>query len=277
MPKIAVTQIDCAVGDVEANVSKACEMAGEAARQGAELVLFPEVFTTGFALSEMPHLAEPIPGPTVHRFQQAAAHQGIAIVAGMAEVEPETGRMYNAAVVVNADGELVARYRKVYLYLGERELLTPGDEACLVDLGCAKVGVTICYDYIFPHYVHGLVERGAELLLHATAWVMTDDCERWKYPADAYRSQCVTRALENSVYFASSNHCGTCDPDGYLRGVGQSAVVAPWGEILAEIPSGEGVAVAEVDFSLSPEWRKTAAPYLADWDREVQWPGEAGN
>jgi predicted amidohydrolase len=273
VPKLAVTQISCAVGDVEANVSKACELIGEAASQGAELVLLPEMFSTGFALEEIDALAEPVPGPTTDRLGAAAAHRGLYVVAGMAEKDPKTDKTYNAAVVLGLDGELIARYRKVYLYLGEREVLSRGHEACLVDLALGRAGVLICYDYIFPQYVHGLVEHGAELLLHPTAWVTTDDCERWNYSPMAYRAQCMTRALENSVFLASANHCGSCDPSGYLRGVGQSAIIAPWGEILAEVASGEGVAVADVDFSRSPEWREAAAPYLADWNREIRWPG----
>ena len=272
MPRLAVTQISCAVGDIPANVSKACDMIADAAGLGADLVLFPEMFTTGFPLEDLPRLSEPIPGPTTQRLGAAAAQHGVFVVAGMAEKDPRTGRLHNASVVLGPAGDLLARYRKVYLYLGERDVLTRGDEACLVDLGFATAGMTICYDYIFAHYVHGLVERGAELLLHPTAWVTTDDCERWNYSPFAFRAQGLTRALENSVYLASSNHCGVCDPSGYLRGVGQSAIIAPWGEILAEIPSGEGVAVAEVDFALTPKWREAAAPYLADWDREVKWP-----
>lgn len=272
MPKIAITQIACAVGDVEKNVARACDMVAEAAGQGADLVLFPEMFTTGFPLEDLPRLSEPIPGPTTQRLSGVAAQHGVFVVAGMAEKDARTGKLHNAAVVLSPGGDLLARYRKVYLYLGEREVLTRGDEACLVDLGFVTAGVAICYDYIFAHYVHGLVARGAELLLHPTAWVTTEDCERWRYSPTAYRAQGMTRALENSVYFASSNLWGPCDPAGYLRGIGQSAVIAPWGEVLAEIPSGEGVAVAEVDFSLAPKWREAAAPYLADWDREVRWP-----
>ncbi len=274
MPKLAVTQIACVVGDVDANVSKVTELIGEAATQGAELVLLPEMFSTGFALDEIERLAEPIPGTTTDRLGAAAADNGLLVVAGMAELDPKTRKTYNAAVVLGTDGELIARYRKVYLYVGEREVLSHGQDACLVDLAFGRAGVLICYDYIFPHYVHGLVERGAELLLHPTAWVTTDDCERWNYSPLAYRAQCMTRALENSVFLASANHCGSCDPAGYLKGVGQSAIIAPWGEILAEVASGEGVAVAEVDFSLSPQWREMAAPYLADWNREVRWPGQ---
>jgi predicted amidohydrolase len=271
MPKIAITQIDCAVGNVDANVSKACDMITEAASQGADLVLLPEMFTTGFVMAEQPDLAETIPGPTTDRFSKAAADGNTFVVAGMAERDAETGDLHNSAVVIDRKGELLATYRKIYLYLGERDVMVPGSEACLIDLGFAKAGVTICYDYIFAHYVHGLVERGAEMLLHPTAWVTTDDCEAWHYNPMAYRAQCMTRALENSVFFASANQCGVCDANGYLRGLGQSAVIAPWGEILAEIPEGEGVAVAEVDFAKTEGWRKTAAPYLADWDREIRW------
>jgi predicted amidohydrolase len=272
MPRIAVTQIACAVGDVDANVSRACGMIAQAADRGANLVLFPEMFTTGFALEDLGRLAETIPGPTTRRLADAASRHGVFVVAGMAEVDAKTRRFHNASVVLSPSGDLLARYRKVYLYLGERDVMAPGEEACLVDLGFAKAGLTICYDYIFAHYVHGLVARGAELLLHPTAWVSTDDCERWGYPPDAYRAQGMTRALENSVYFASSNLWGPCDPSGSLRAVGRSAVIAPWGEILAEVPAGEGVAVADVDFTLSPKWRAAAAPYLADWEREIRWP-----
>lgn len=271
MPKLAITQIQCAVGEVATNLAKGCDLIAEAARQGAALVLLPELFTTGFPLDRLTDLAEPIPGPTTDQLGEAAAAGGLFVVAGMAEREEATGCCYNAGVVLGPQGNLVAHYRKVYLYLGEREVLTPGRRACLVDLGFAKAGVLICYDYIFPHYVHGLVERGAELLLHPTAWVTTADCERWHYSPLAYRAQGLTRALENSVFFLSSNHWGSCDPAGYLRGIGQSAIIAPWGEILAEIPTGEGVAVAEVNFSDAPTWRAIAAPYLADWDRPVEW------
>lgn len=274
MPRIAITQLKCAVGDVNANVSKAEELIAKAASQKADLVLLPEMFTTGFVGDAIGDFAEPIPGPSTERFSAAAKRYGIHVVAGMAEVEGDA--FYNAAVILGPDGGLMHRYRKVYLYLGERDGVTPGCEAGLVDFPFGRAGVSICYDYIFPHYIHGLVERGAEILLHSTAWVTSADCERWKYPApEAYRAQCLTRALENSVYFASSNLIGDCDPEGYIQGVGRSSVIAPWGEILTEVEGEEGVGVADVDFSLSPKWRETAAPYIKDWHREIEWPDVA--
>ena len=275
MPKIAVTQLECVVGDVDANVSKAEELIAEAALQGGDLVLLPEMFTTGFPGDALRELCEPIPGPTSERFSAAASAHGTHVVAGMAEVDPATDNLHNAAVVIGPDGRLIRRYRKVYLYMRERQPMTPGTEACLVDFPFGRAGVAICYDYIFAHYIHGLVERGAELLLHPTAWVTTDMCEQWNYSPQAYRAQCMTRALENSVYFASSNLIGPCDSEGHVRAIGQSSVIAPWGEILAEVPTREGVAIAEVDFALAPRWRKDAAPYIEDWHRAVEWPDPA--
>ena len=274
MPRIAVTQMRCVVGDVDANVTRAEELIAEAASQDADLVLLPEMFTTGFLGDAFRDVAEPIPGPTTERFSAAAIAHDIHVVAGMGEVDPQTDALHNSAVVIGPDGSLMRRYRKVYLYLGERDSVTPGDEACLVDFPFGRAGVSICYDYIFAHYIHGLVERGAELLLHSTAWVTTDDCDDWNYSPQAYRAQCMTRALENSVYFASSNLIGVCDSGGYLRAVGQSSVIAPWGEILAELGDAEteGVATADVDFSRTLGWRKAGAPYREDWNRAVRWP-----
>jgi predicted amidohydrolase len=74
----------------------------------------------------------------------------------------------------------------------------------------------------------------------------------------------MARALENTVFFMSANHFGNYDAAGALRAVGQSAVIAPWGEVLAEVREGAGLAVAEVDFSKAAQWREAAAPYLAD-------------
>jgi predicted amidohydrolase len=136
----------------------------------------------------------------------------------------------------------------------------------VMDFGFATAGITICYDYIFPEYLRDLAVRGARLIVHPTAWVDTQSCRDWHYPAaEAYRAQCQVRALENGVFFMSANHCGPYDEDGNLQGVGRSAIIAPWGEVLAEVGEGPGVAVAEAEFSKIEEWACTAAPYLSDF------------
>jgi len=272
MPRLAVAQTVCRVGDVAANLANAAALMAEAKRQRADLVCFPELFTTGSVPERAAELAEPIPGPTTETLGRLARDCGAYVVAGLLERDDEAGRFYNASVLVSPSGELAARYRKVYLYLGERDVLTAGDVPCVCDVGFCKLALTICYDYVFPAYVQHLVDQGAELLVHSTAWLTTDACEQWRYSPLAYRAMGLTRALENTVFFISANHYGDYDAEGALRAVGQSAVIAPWGEVLAEVSQGQGLAVAEVDFTRAPQWRAAVAPYLAD-RRAVAWRG----
>jgi predicted amidohydrolase len=262
--RLAVGQYQCAVGDKETNLAAIERLTREAAGQRAQLLCFPEMGTTGFAGAELHRLAEPVPGPTVQRLGELAREHRLFLIAGMPEVDPATGKLYNSCVLLDAEGSLAARYRKRCLYLNEKQLFEPGDQTVLVDADFARLGLTICYDYVFAQYLRQLVDAGAELICHPTAWVTTDVCEQWHYNPMSYRAMGMTRALENSVYYFSANLWGPCDRDGYLRAIGQSAIIAPWGEVLAEVPSGEGVAVATVDFDAPEGWRQAAAPYLQD-------------
>jgi len=264
MTKLAVCQTLCKPGDVPANVAQGLDLIAAAGARGAELIVLPECHTTGLT-ANLRDLAETVPGPTTEVYGVAAREAGAWVVAGI--VEREDGQLYNTAIVLAPTGSLVAKYRKCYLYVGEREGgFCPGDTACVLDVGFVTAGVAICYDYVFAEYLRDLVVRGARLLVHPTAWVDTASCRQWRYPAaEAYRAQCLVRALENGVFFASANHCGPYDEDGHLQAVGRSAIIAPWGEVLAEVAEGPGVAVAEADFSRIEPWAQTAAPYLHDF------------
>ena len=272
MPRLAVAQTVCKVGDVAQNLANAAGLVAQAKDQRADLVCFPELFTTGSVPERAAELAETIPGPTTETLGRLAKDSGAFLVAGLLEKDPEAGKFHNASVLISPAGELTAKYRKVYLYLGERDVLAPGREPCVCDVGFCKLALTICYDYVFPQYVQHLVDQGAELLVHSTAWLTTDACEQWRCHPLSYRAMGMTRALENTVFFMSANHFGDYDADGALRAIGQSAVIAPWGEILAEVQEGQGLAVADVDFAKAPQWREAAAPYPAD-RRAVSWRG----
>jgi omega-amidase len=263
MTKLAAVQIGLKPGEVAANVGQALELLAEAAAQGAALAVLPECFSTGLVYGQMEKLAEPVPGPTADALCRAAAEHGLWISAGLVQQGPE--KPFNAAVVINPAGEVVHCYHKSYLYMREAEMFARGDQSFVADCGFARAGVLICYDYVFPEYVRGLVVRGANLLAHSTAWVDSAECRRWNYPAvEAYRAQNRVRALENGITVVSANNSGPYDSAAALECVGHSTIIAPWGEVLAELESGPGVAVAEVDFSLAGKWSQTAAPYLHD-------------
>jgi len=264
MPRIATLQTTCVVGDVEANVSQALLMLEQAGKAGADLAVLPECFATGIG-EHLAETAEPIPGPSADRLCEAADAHDMWIVAGMAE-KTEAG-IANTALVIAPGGKIRATYHKRFLYMQEADAFIRGDEGLVVDTGFVTAGIAICYDYIFPEYIRALVDQGARLIIHPTAWVTTDIGEQWHYDAvECYRAQCRVRALENGVYFISANHGGEAyDPGGFLRPVGNSCVIAPWGQVLGGMGLGPGIAVVEVDFDAIEGWAAAAAPYLHDY------------
>ena len=265
MPRIAVAQMTPDPTSVQANLDKARALIASAAEQGAELVVLPEIALMGQDESGEPVQHE-IPGPATDALAQMAQDAGAWVVMGLREANPAGGKPFNSAVVLDFEGAIADVYRKVFLYLGEKDGNEAGDEACLLDLGFCTAGLTICYDYIFPEYIRALVVGGARLLLHPTAWQDNDVCREWRYPArEAYRAQCLVRALENNIFVASANRARSLDANGNLYQVGGSSIIAPWGEVLAEVDEAEGVAVAELDFARADEWSDAAAPYFRDY------------
>jgi len=269
--RIAAIQICCEVGNVTANLSNADRLIRSASASGAEFVCAPELFTTGIVFGEMENLAEPIPGPTTRELSKIAKANSVYLVAGMAEKDERTGRLYNASILISPQGEIEEKYRKIFLYLDEKKGFIPGNQACVCELPFGRIGLTICYDYVFPEYIRHLVLKGGiDLLIHSTAWLTTDECERWNYNNSAYRAMGMTRALENGIYFISANHWGNYDLHGTLRGIGQSSIISPWGEVLDEVIDGEGVAIADVDFKKTERWRANVAPYISDYRQAKQ-------
>ncbi len=265
MARIAVAQMTPDPTSVQANLDKAAGLIASAADQGAELVLLPEVALMGQDDAGEP-IQHQIPGAATDALAQMARDAGAWVIMGLREANPAGGKPFNSAVVLDPAGKLADVYRKVFLYVGEKTGNESGEESCLLDLGFCTAGLTICYDYIFPEYIRALVVGGARLLLHSTAWQDNDTCREWSYPArEAYRSQCLVRALENNIFVASANRARSLDANGNLYQVGGSSIIAPWGEVLAEVDAAEDVGVAELDFARAAEWSDAAAPYFKDY------------
>jgi len=271
--KLAAAQISPRAGDKQGNLERINQWADRAAASGVDLICFPELCTTGSAPGPAAELAEPIPGPTTHQLAGLAKRHGFWMVVGMVEANPEGGRPYNAAVLIDPSGGIASVYRKMYLFSGEREVFARGQQPCLIHLPFARAAVTICYDFIFPAYIAGLVDRGAELILHATNWLTTESWVRLGYNQQEYRAVGMARAVENTVWFLSSNRYGPCDESATFSSIGQSAIIAPWGRVLAEVEDGEGLAVAEVDFDAAAAWREQVAGYLDDRRSVDPWRG----
>jgi predicted amidohydrolase len=159
-------------------------------------------------------------------------------------------------VVVNPDGELVARYRKLHLFDVEVEGTTyqesasmaPGEETVVASLAGVPVGLSICYDLRFPELYRRLAAWGARLVTVPAAFTMDTGRDHWEVLLRA-------RAIENQVYVLAAAQCGTHPPG--LACYGNSMIVDPWGTVVARAGYREGVVVADIDLGHAERLRKT--------------------
>lgn len=253
--------MDCVVGDVAANLAKMSKMAADAKRQGADLVIFPELATTGYFISDrIAELAEPVPGPTTEALVKIANEHDIWIITGMAEVADD--RYFNISVLVSPEG-LEGSYRKVHLFDSEKITFALGDEQAIFTTPFGKVALTICYDLLFPEYIRLLVLAGADLIVNSTNWI-ADEYQRdvWGWVGERTEALAATRALENTVHVAMAARVGE---EAGFHSLGHSCIAAPSGKLLALVEQGEGVGVATVSTASEDldRWRSIAS-YLQD-------------
>ena len=259
---IAVVQMDPKSGDVRSNLEAIEALAKHAAGGGASLVIIPELATTGYLLDDrIARLAETIPGDTSARLCDIARENSVYLVCGM--IERGGGEFFNSAVLCGPDGELLAAYRKLHLFSSEKTWYSLGSEPCVVETDVGNIGLTICYDLIFPEYIRSLTLAGAELIVNCTNWVTNDyQSTEWGWGGEQVQSLARTRALENGVYVAMADCTGAA---GEWRSLGHSCIAGPSGRLLAGMGQESGVATASVN--LDPEylsgWRSIAT-YLPD-------------
>jgi len=193
--KVAVVQMDCTLGDVEANCRRVEGLVRGATAQGAEVIVLPELATTGYFVGErMSDLAEPVPGPTSEWVCRLAKTYGCYIAIGIIE-RGENGRYHDSALFTSKDGTLLGCYRKVHLFAAERTVFTPGTEPAIFDTPFGRVALTICYDLIFPEYIRALALRGAQLILNCTDWITNQWQTNLGWGGDVVSGLAATRAL----------------------------------------------------------------------------------
>jgi len=246
--QVAVCQVRAHALDPEANATTTVATIERAARDGARLVILPELAASGYGVERTALLAvaESVanPGPVLQAWRSAARRLKVAIVGGLAEVDGD--RLFNSAVTIDESGEIVSVYRKLHLFAGERDCFAPGDLGLpIVTVLGMRVGVIVCYDLRFPEAMRILALRGAELIAVPTAWVAGFD----RRPPSGRIGQvdgAIVQANLNQVYVACADTVGAIDPFTFL---GQSVVVSPYGQALAGPLSGtyEDIAHVTVD------------------------------
>ena len=217
--KIAAYQYESRDRSVEDSLAAMQDAAAAARAQGAGLVIFPEMFLTGYNIGDaVRRLAEPPDGPAFGRASAIAREKGVALLYGYPEREGD--KFYNSALLIDRNGKRVANYRKTHLYGSEdKRRFEPGDALGVVDLDDLRIGILICYDVEFPEAVRALALAGAELIVVPTALM-----EPFGLVA---RTVVPARAYESQVYVAYSNLCGR---EGNLTYCGLSCIVGPDGE-----------------------------------------------
>ncbi len=207
----------------------------------ADLIVLPELFASGYQFvsqDEVVRLAESVPdGPTTRRLVEIAQRRRMHLVAGVPE--EAGGRCYNSAVVVGPSG-FIGCYRKTHLFFEETLFFTPGDTGFQVwDIGPAKIGMMICFDWYYPEAARTLALKGAEIICHPSNLVLPD-CP----------DSMPIRCLENRVFAVTCNRIGTEARGGKdpLTFIGNSEVVSPRGAILHRAPRDkEELCILEVD------------------------------
>lgn len=249
--RIAIRQSAGVPGNVAANLAILRRAAVEAARQGARLLILPELFVTGYNLgSRLRALAEPLDGSAMQAVAEAARTAGIAILTGFCE--RDGARAFNSAVLVERNGVLQATYRKCHVFGPmENAVFTEGAALVRTTLDGLRIGMLICYDVEFPETVRAHALEGVDLVAVPTALTHPHDrVARLIVPA---------RAMENQIHLAYVNHVGAEDG---LRYVGQSCVVGPDGADLARA-DGHSEALLFADIAPPPR-QQLPFDYLHD-------------
>ena len=252
---VALVQQRCGEDPV-ANLTTQMDDIRRAAAGGARLVLLQELHNTPyFCQVEDPalfDLAESIPGPSTEQLGTLARELGVVIVASLFE-RRAPGLYHNTAVVLDADGRLAGRYRKMHIPddpgFYEKFYFTPGDLGFTpIDTAVGRLGVLVCWDQWYPEAARLMALAGAELLLYPTAigWNPDDPADEQSRQRDAWITIQRAHAVANGVPVLACNRVGQeADPSAHSAGIGfwgSSFIAGPQGEILAQA----GTAVPEI-------------------------------
>lgn len=236
--KVGYVQTHPKFGEKKANVDQALEMLST---ESADLMVLPELFNSGYQFtskSEAAGLAEEIPsGYTTRRLIKLAREKRMYLVAGIAE---KKGRhLYNSAILVGPAG-FIDVYRKIHLFYEEKLWFTAGNKQIKAyDIGKARIGIMICFDWFFPEISRILALLGAEIICHPSNLVLPH-CPQ----------AMITRSLENRVYSVTANRVGFEERDEKerLSFIGFSQIVSPKGEVLHRA-SGEKLALQVLEIN----------------------------
>ncbi len=257
-------------GDKAGNLAAAERLVRAAAADGAELVALPEKWNLLAGGEELAAGAETLDGQSLTAARGWARELGIHLLAGSIAERAEE-KAFNTSVLIGPDGADLAVYRKIHLFdvdaggvsYRESEHEQAGSEIVSAAVGDIELGLTVCYDLRFPELFRILAVRGAELIAVPSAFTAATGRDHWEVLLRA-------RAIENQVFVLAPNQVGEAPP--HYSSYGHSAIIDPWGTVLAIAPEEECFVTADLDLP-AQERIRDSLPSLANRRPETYaWP-----
>ena len=251
MFQVAAIQITPILGDIQANLKRGIQFMRQLGQE-ADLIVFPELWTTGYYLSKQAfqQFAETRDGPSINQLREEARRAKAVVISSFAEKDSEN-QMFISAAIIDQNGEILGVVRKSLLWGRESEIFKMGEiKYPIFETEWAKIGVLICYEMEFPEPSRLLALEDVELIICPSVWSVSAS-RRWDI-------QLPARALDNTVFILGVNTVGN-------NSCGKSKLVGPMGDILAEASDArEEVLLRAVDIQ-SLYWARDENRYLEDY------------
>jgi omega-amidase len=244
--RVAIGQMDIALGDPEANLHTVQELAAQAAAQQAALLLLPELWGSGYDLKRADQLADELNTGLFASVAALARHYRLAICGSLLEWDAAAERAFNTATLYDGNGALLGYYRKIHRFglMDEDQYLGAGEDAPLLHTGWGDVALAICYDLRFPELFRRYAVDGARMMLLPSEWPV-QRIEHW-------RTLIRARAIENQCYVIACNRVGADRANTFG---GHSAVIDPWGNVVVEGGPEAELLCATVDLDMVDDAR----------------------
>ena len=257
--KLALAQIAVESGEPERNLDRADAAISEAAVHGTDIVLLPEAMDLGWAYPFAKVHAEAVPGgSSVVALQEMAARHQLWVCAGLTELDAEdSSKCYNAAVLVDTNGNIRLHHRKIHELNFAREVYATGDRLSVCDTEFGRMGLMICADAFVDDRVisRSLGQMGAKLILSPCAWAVPEDHDNSRDPyGQLWRDAYVPVAREFGMWIAGVSNVGSLEGGDWSgrKCIGCSMLIAPDGATNQQAPYGEhagALLYAEIELS----------------------------
>jgi omega-amidase len=244
--RVALGQMDIALGDPVANLQRVQELASQAAAAGTELLLLPELWGSGYDLQRADELADELNTGLFASVASLARHYRLAICGSLLEWDPVEERAYNTATLYDQDGSLRGSYRKIHRFglMDEDRYLGAGEQAPILATAWGPTALAICYDLRFPELFRRYALEGAHVILMPSEWPVPR-IEHW-------RTLLRARAIENQCFVIACNRVGADRANTFG---GRSAAIDPMGNALVEGQDGADLLHATLNLDLVAEVR----------------------